>query len=65
MCVCVGGGGGGGGGGRGRGRGDGGGGQTYSKIDGSFTMAHSNLFVFLVPYEILLIAQENIYLGVF
>ena len=33
------------------------------KTDGSFTMANSNLF--LSPYEILLIAQENKYLREF
>ena len=34
-----------------------------SNTDGSFTMANSNSF--LSPYEILLIAQENKYLGKF
>ena len=34
-----------------------------SNIDGSFTMANSNSF--LSPYEILLIAQVNKYLGKF
>ena len=34
-----------------------------SNTDGSFTMANSNSF--LGPYEILLIAQENRYLGKF
>ena len=34
-----------------------------SNTDGSFTMANSNLF--LSPYEIFSIAQENKYLGKF
>ena len=34
-----------------------------SNTDGSFTMANSNSF--LSPYEILPLAQENIYLGKF
>ena len=34
-----------------------------SNTDGSFTMANSNPF--LSPYEILLLAQENKYLGKF
>ena len=34
-----------------------------TNTDGSFTMANSNLF--LSPYEILPIAQENKYLGKF
>ena len=34
-----------------------------SNTDGSFTMANSNLFLSL--YEILLLAQENKYLGKF
>ena len=36
---------------------------TGSNTDGSFTMANSNLF--LSPYEILPIAQENKYLRKF
>ena len=34
-----------------------------SNTDGSFTMANSNSF--LGPYEVLPIAQENKYLGIF
>ena len=34
-----------------------------SNTDGSFTMANSNSF--LIPYEVLPIAQENKYLGKF
>ena len=34
-----------------------------SNTDGSFTMANSNSF--FSPYEILLIVQENKYLGIF
>ena len=37
--------------------------QIQSNLNGSFTMANSNLF--LSPYEILPTAQENKYAGIF